>query len=259
MTETETPIPEKSKTRGWEWVLPFFFHPRVTYTKINARGGGIWQVPILIIILASLLEVFVAGSIRKSAAASGEIPLPPGYEYYTPEQQAQYMQAMSATSNSSFLYGLPAIAAVGKVLAAWLIIGGLLHLVITLLGGRGDTGIAMNIVAWAGLPFAVRSIVRAAVIYFSHSLIDSPGLSGFVNLDGGIGTLFLSAFLSLIDIYLIWNAILLMIGVRVTTHLSFPKVIGGVLLTLIVVITIQVLINFGIAKLGGLTIIRPFY
>lgn len=38
--------------------------------------------------------------------------------------------------------------------------GGLLHLVLTMLGGRDSTGGALNIVAWAALPFALRDLVR---------------------------------------------------------------------------------------------------
>ena len=40
----------------------------------------------------------------------GEITYPPDYQYYTPEQQAQYMQAIQSTQGPVFVYVLPSIA-----------------------------------------------------------------------------------------------------------------------------------------------------
>jgi hypothetical protein len=258
---TEAVVPPSPKQGRWhfEWLLQLIFKPRATFQKIIAQGGANWQVPILVLLVTALLEVFAAGYVRQSVAATGEIPLPPGYEYYTPGQQAQYMQAMSSTTSPVFVYVLPALLAAGKVLIGWLLVGGILHLVLTLLGGRGDTGTAMNLVAWSGLPFAVRSFVRAVVIIIGRKLISSPGLSGFISPDGTNTMLFLSSLLSLVDIFLIWHWILLVIGVRVSTGLSRAKVIGGVFFTQMLILLVQVLINFGMSQLSDLTIIRPFF
>jgi hypothetical protein len=259
MSESET-IPSVNQQRHWrfDWILPTLFRSRKTFPQIVARSSSNWQVPVLLLLVAALLEVFASGSIRRAAAAAGEVQLPPGFEYYSPEQQAQFMQASSATSSPAFLYVLPGLGAIGKVLLMWLLVGGILHLVLTLLGGRGDTGAVMNLVAWASLPFVIRSLVRAISIFSTKQLIASPGLSGLVTADSGSWSLFNIAWLSLVDIYMIWYVTLLLIGVRAGTGLSWLKVIGGVLFTVLLVLLSQALIKFGMSKLSDLTIVRPF-
>jgi hypothetical protein len=50
-----------------------------------------------------------------------------------------------------------------------------------------------------------------------------------------------------VDIYLIWNIILLIIGVRTGDGLSRGKAVGGVLITILIVLIFQVLLAFGTA------------
>ena len=56
------------------------------------------------------------------------------------------------------LLALPMIGAVLGALLMWLVVSWLLHLVLTLLGGRGTSQGAINVVAWASLPFVVRAV-----------------------------------------------------------------------------------------------------
>jgi hypothetical protein len=149
--------------------------------------------------------------------------------------------------------------AVGRVLIGWLLAGGLLHLVLTMMGGRGDTGSVMNVVAWAALPLAIRSLVRAIIVYAGHSLIASPGLSGFITSDGGNLRLFLSAFLEAVDIFTVWYVVLLLIGVRAGNGISWPKALTGVFLVVLLILCGQALIRFGTIKLGGMILARPFF
>jgi len=259
MSESEiTPSVDRQRHWRFDWILPALFRPRKTFPQIVARAFSNWQVPVMLLLVAALLEVIAAGNVRRVAAAAGEVSLPPNFEYYSPEQQAQYMQASSATSSPAFLFVLPGLAAIGKVLLQWLLVGGILHLVLTLLGGRGDTGTVMNLVAWASLPLVIRSLVRAISIFSTGQLIASPGLSGLVTSDGGSWALFNIAWLSLVDVYLIWYVALLLIGVRASTGLPWMKVIGGVFFTVLLVLLGQSLLKFGMSKLSDLTVIRPF-
>jgi hypothetical protein len=259
MSETVLAPVESPRRFHFDWVPAVFFHPRQTFAKIASQTRGVWLTPILILSLTALLQVLVTGSIKQAAALSGEVSLPPNFQYYSPEQQAQFQQAMAATSGPVFLYVFPAIVALFRVWLGWLLVGGLLHLVLTMLGGRGDTGAAMNLVAWASLPLALRELVRAAAMYSSKQLISAPGISGFVTPDGGNLSLFLASLLALVDIYLVWHAILLIVGVRAGNGISSAKATGGVFITLLIVLTLQTLISYFTTKLGGLTIIRPFF
>jgi len=134
-----------------------------------------------------------------------------------------------------------------------------LHLVVTLLGGRGETVYSVNLVAWASLPFVVRDLVRIVAMLASGELIESTGLSGFAPPDPSGGVTYLAALLSVIDIYLIWHVLLLITGVRAGNGLSLRKAAGGVLVTIGLVVAFQALMDYMVNRLGGLTIVRPFF
>ncbi len=243
----------------FHWVPALLFRPRQAFARLVAQPGSVWLTPLLLLTITILVSALVGGWIKQQGAMMGELPLPPDFDYYTPEQQAQYMQAAQATQGPVFSYVLPAIAAIGSLWVGWLLVGGLLHLVTTLLGGRGDTGASMNLVAWSALPFALRDIVRIVAMLVTRRLIANPGLSGFAPMgDGGWG-LFLVKFLALIDIYIIWHILLVILGVRAATSLASAKASGGAIFTILVVLLLQAALGYLVAGVGNLTIVRPFF
>ena len=259
MTDALPLLPEKPRRLHLNWLLPILVQPRRTFEKIAAQAQSVWLTPLLILSLTAVFQVIAAGQIKQQAALSGQVELPPGFEYYSPEDQAQFQKAMEATQSPTFIYVLPALAAISGVWAGWLLVGGLLHLSLTMLGGRGAISLAMNIVAWSSLTFAIRELVRTASMLITHRLISNPGLEGFAPAgDGGVA-LYLAAFLSLIDIYIIWHIILLILGVRVASGLSRSKVWAGVLMVILPVLLLQALLTHLVSRLSNLTIIRPFF
>lgn len=112
-----------------------------------------------------------AGRLKVQASQMGQITYPADYQNYTPEQQAQYMQAIQSTQGPVFIYGFPAIASLLGVWIGWLIPSGILHLVTTLFGGSGSTVISMNIVAWASLPVVVRALIQICYMIESNNPI----------------------------------------------------------------------------------------
>jgi len=243
----------------FQWVAEVLFKPRRAFAKITTQNQGVWLTPLLILTLLLAARVLAAGWVGQNFAMTGETPLPPDFQYYTPEQQAQFMQAMQATQGPVFIYVFPLLSGLLGIWLGWLLVGGLLHLVTTMLGGRGDTMSAMNLVAWASLPFAVREGVRVAALVISRQLIQNPGLSGFAPLEPSGFIAYLTAWLPLIDLYLIWHIFLLVLGVRSGISLAPGKALSGVLITMLVVLGLQALISFLSTQLGSLTIIRPFF
>ena len=256
-------IPESNELAGnratIKDLIPFILHPHIGFIMVARQPRRSWALPLLLISFTAVLCLIAAGYLKQQAALTGEVSLPPDFDYFTPEQQAQYFQATQATQSVPFIYILPIIGTVFGIWITWLITGGLLHLITTLLGGRGETLLSMNIVAWASLPLAIRNIVQLTYILLSQKLIISPGLSGFVNPSASNWSLALSALLSLIDIYLIWYVILLVIGVRATMGLSSQKSIGSVIITFVLISMVQAAVQFLIYKIGDLSISRPFY
>ena len=250
---------QQSKRLNFAWVPEMLLHPRRCFQRIASLTIPVWLTPLLILSFAVLINVLLVGRIKSQAAIMGEITYPPDFQYYTPEQQAQFTQAIQSTQGPVFVYVLPAITALLSVWFGWLILGGLMHLVITLFGGRGSTAISMNIVAWSSLPFAIREAVQIIYMLITHKLISNPGLSGF-NLisDSGL-PLFLGHILKLIDIYLLWQIVLMILGVRISTGLNPAKATIGVIITVLIILLLQSGLSYLGSVLGNLNITRPFF
>jgi hypothetical protein len=263
MSETseilEPVIPAAPRRFQWAWVGGVLLRPRRTLAEIAAAGHAVWLTPLLLLSLAALLAVVAAGWARGASAAAGMTEVPPELQYYTPEQMAQYQQAMSATQGPVFRYVFPAVTALIKVWGGWLLLAALLHLILTLLGGRGDLRGALNLVAWSSLPLALRDLVRALATVITRQTVSQPGLAGFAPAAEGSGGLFLGALLGLIDLYLVWQIILLILGVQAANGLSRAKVAAAVGLTFLVLLLAQAGVSAALGGLGGLTMIRPFF
>lgn len=258
-TNLSVPLPEMNSRWRFDWVLPVLLRPRRAFANIIEATSGVSFTPIFLLTLSGLVRALVVGAIEEAAKASGQIQLPPGFEYYTPEQQAQFYQAASATSGPVFVYLLPAIMTVVGVLLGWIILSWLLHLVMTMFGGRGSSQQAINVVAWALLPFVIRDVVRIVAMWSSNSLIGHPGLSGFAPTDDGMMTIYIAALLRNLDIYLLWSILLTGIGLSQSSQLRSGKAWFAILLTLIIVQLVRATPALIAAQFSDLTVIRPFF
>ncbi|MCI0397334.1 MAG: YIP1 family protein [Chloroflexi bacterium] len=253
---------ESYETNGrWRFdlVLPALFRPRRAFARIAPAGTALWHTPIVILLATGLIRTLVAGAVRQAATlAAGPGAPPPGFEFYTPEQQAQLQQAMAATSGPVFVYLLPAVVTLLGVYLGWLVLGGILHLGLTLVGGRGRSQQALNVVAWSLLPFALRDAVRIVAMWASGQPLAGLGLSGFAPTEPGNLTIYLTALLALVDLYLLWHMVLLLAGVRAADNLSRFKAWGVVLIVVVGLLLLRALPALIAAQFSGLTVIRPF-
>ena len=231
-----------------------FTHPRRVFEEMASESRALWLTPMLVLSLMASLVVIVGGYLKSRAALLGEIQLPPDWQFWTPEMQNSYMQAQQATQGPVFTYIIPLVGALTALWVGWLVLAGLLHLGSTLLGGRGSMQSSLNIVAWAGLPLALRDLLRIIFMLATGHLMTSPGLSGFAAQAG-----FLSQVLARVDIFLIWNMILLVIGFGIADGLSRSKAMTNVAVVMLMIILAQAglgLISLGV---GGAVIQRPFF
>lgn len=260
MTETGSlpTLPERPRRLHFEWVLPALFRPAKSFRAIAGSPSDSWLTPILLLTLAALVAVLVGGPLRREAVLNAPPQLPPDFQYYTPEQQAQVLQAQQATASAAFTHLFPALGALTRVWGGWLISGALLHLITTLLGGRATMRSLMNRVAWAGLPFALRDAVRILYMWGSHRLIASPGLSGLASSGQGTLAAIWTALLALVDLYLVWHVLLLVAAVRAESDPGSRRAWVGVVIAQAVLLILQAVPAALIARLSGLTIVRPF-
>jgi hypothetical protein len=196
----------------------------------------------------------MTGYLKTRAAMIGEIPLPRDWQYWSPEMQNNYMQAQQATQGPAFMYVIPLVTSLAGLWLGWLLLAALLHFGSTLLGGRGSMQGALNIVAWASLPLAVRDILRVIFMLSARHAIISPGLSGFASTTG-----FVSQLLGRIDIFLFWNVILLMIGFGIADSLPRAKAVTAVLVVMLLVLVAQAGLGSLGSSFGGLAVQRPFF
>ena len=235
-------------------VFAVFFNPRATFTEMTSESRATWLTPMLLLSVTAVLAVMVAGYLKARATMMGEITLPPDWQWWTPEMQNNYMQAQQATQGPVFLYVMPLVASLTGLWLGWLVLAGLLHLGSTLLGGRGSMQNALNLVAWASLPFAVRDILRVVYMLIARHVIVSPGFSGFAASTG-----FLSQLLARADIFLLWNIILLVIGFTVMDGLSKGKSFANVFIVIALVLLAQAGLATLTSGLGGAAVQRPFF
>jgi hypothetical protein len=252
---TDIPL-EKQPARRFEFsrLLPVLTRPRRTFGEMAADSRATWLTPMLVLSITALLVVLVSGYLKTRAAMMGEVQMPPDWQWWTPEMQSNYMNAQQATQGTTFMYIIPLVGTWTGLWLGWVLVAGLLHLGSTLLGGRGSMQGALNIVAWASLPFAIRDILRVIYMFSAGHAIASPGLSGFSTAPG-----FLTQLLSRLDLFVLWFIVLLIIGFAIADGLSRGKAILDVVVVMMLVLFAQAGIASLFSSLGGQAVQRPFF
>ena len=247
---------EKPPARRFDFshLFSILTRPRAAFGEIVAEARSTWLTPMLVLTVTAILVVVVGGYLKTRAAMMGEVQLPPDWQYWSPEMQNNYMQAQQATQGVTFRYIIPLVGALTAVWFGWVLFAGLLHLGSTLLGGRGSMQGALNVVAWASLPFAIRDLLRIIYMLSAGHSITSPGLSGFAASSG-----FLSQILARLDIFMIWYVILLVIGFAIADGLPRGKAVVGVIVVMLLVMFAQAGLGTLTSSLGGQAVQRPFF
>lgn len=240
-----------------DWLLKLAIRPKKTLEQILSGNKANWQTPLLVLAVADMLEAIVAGPIKKAAIEMGT-NLPPGFEYYSPEQQQQFMQAQASQSSMLFLYVFPILGLLLGILISWFLLRSLLHLSLTLAGSREKSMLSGNLAAWSTMPLIFRSLVRIIAMLATRSVISAKGLSGLVTASNGAGQ-FLAAFMALIDLYFIWQVVLILIGSEKISALPRLKAWGASLVAIVILLLLQALPGFLSAQLSGLSMTRMFF
>jgi hypothetical protein len=214
----------------------------------------LWNLPMLVLSVTTVLAIVASGYFRARAAMMGTGSLPQDFQYWSPEMQQNYYQAQQAMQGPVFLYVIPLVGALVSLWLGWLILGGLLHLASTLLGGRGSMGSALNVAGYAMLPFAVRDVLRIIFMLISQHAITSPGLSGFTTNAG-----FWAQLLSHADVFLLWQMLLLIMGMQAADDLRRDRAVIAVAGVVLVMVLVQSGLGSLSMSLGGMAVQRPFF
>jgi hypothetical protein len=235
MSEENAPAPERWGILRLFWGI--IVRPRATLEYLREQGARTWWLPALLAVLLVVLPILVAAPItarqtREAMLATQEqMEERQGMEL-SAEQRAQ-MESMAASPLIIVVF--PAtLGAVGQVVG-WLVWAGALYLAGIVLGGRSTFGQMLRMVLWTWLPHALRGLLQTVYILASGELITNPGLSGLVQdsrpvaemiaAPPSLNQMLLVGFLSKVDLFLVWNLILLVIGMRAFTRLPRVKAI----------------------------------
>lgn len=254
MTEAEldTLNNEHPRRLHFEWLLPMFFRPRRTLGKIAEQNHGVWLAPLLVLSLLVIIAALAASPIRKQAAQMGS-EIPAGFEYWSAEQQEQYMQAQADSAGPTFTLIFPAVSALLGLWVSWFLLGSILHLALTLTGSRSSNAAALNLAGWASLPLGLRSIVQTIAMLVKSQLIAGPGLSGFISSDATGVAFYLRSMLGFVDIYFLWMVALLLVGAVLISGMRRGKAWVTTLVAVLILLALQALPGFIGSQLSGLS------
>lgn len=204
-------------------ILGIIDRPRATFQAIMARPHWpVWLTPLFIFIvcLAVLLVVEAPYQVElaRQQAEQQLATLPAG--------QSEAARAMMETTLS-----LPFMLGAGLAFgAAALVIGVLaqavfLYFAALVLGGEANFGSIFRVSLWSRFPVAMGVLVRAGFTAVSQQMIHYPGLSFLV----GTGNFFqdgqnpLYVLFSQLDLFWLWQVLLLVIGLMVAARLGQGK------------------------------------
>jgi hypothetical protein len=259
----ETTVPEikeknKKNPLHFEWILPVIFQPRKTIEKITSQEKSAWLTPLLVVSVLIILATLVAGPIKRNIIQMG-LNIPENFQYYSAEQQAQFQSAQANRTSPLFLYVFPAVTSLAGLWVSWFLLSSLMHLSLTLAGSRSQNVRSYNLAAWSYLPIAVRQLVQIVAMIATKTVVNSPGLSGFMASGSKGAAAFAAALLGLIDLYFIWQIILLLIGVIPLSSLKRSSAWVATAVSLIILMVLQSVPGFLSSALGGLTTSTPFF
>jgi hypothetical protein len=249
---------KKKNPFHFEWVLPGFIKARQTFQKITSEEKPVWLTPLLLLSALIILSVVVAAPIKRNIINMG-MNIPENFQYYTADQQAQFMSAQANRTSPLFLYVFPALTKLAGLWFSWFILSSLLHLSLTLSGSRANNTRSYNLVGWSYLPIGLRYLIQILAMLFSQKVISSPGLSGFLAADASGMAAFGSALLGLIDVFFIWQIALLLIGVIPLSGLKKSKAWTATAVSLLILVLLQAVPGIITHALSGLSTSTSFY
>ncbi len=258
-------------------------HPRQVFAELeNENHKADWKSPIivigLILILASLMSVTSSSGTSATQAQTYGSNTSTGFSNMSPggmqgggpmgmggqtqstattdQSSATDETATSTTASSSTLLSkiLSAAGALLSFVLTWLLVGSLANLISISLGGQGNTKLATVFSAWACVPIGIRSLMQIMYVLATGNSIQAVGLSGFAPTSSTTLATLLEKILAQIDIYSIWQTVLLVIGMGVMTKLDKKKSIVIAVTSIVIVVLLKSLLGLGVEKIASINV-----
>lgn len=248
----------ESPKRHWRYLLEIFYAPRRVFNDLANIEVNAWRIPMLLLTALIILAALAGGPARLQHTLMNLEQPPDDFLYWTPEQQNQFAEGQIAMQGPLFTVIFPMIGSLAGLWLGWFLLSSILHLLMTLKGSRQSREAYLNFVAWAAVPFALRSLVQSVALLSTRQEINYPGLSGLISQQAGGWQVYLGLVLELVDLYGIWFVILLLVGSPIISDLKTSKAISTALIALLIFIVLALIPGIVRTQLGGLGAVRPF-
>jgi hypothetical protein len=234
-----------------EWIFSILLHPRKTIQKILEQEKPVWLTPLLVLSVLVIIAGLIAWPIRRDAIINGAT-LPADFQYYSTEMQTQFLNAQATQSSALFTFIFPVLGSLVGIWLGWFLMSSILHMSHFISGSSAEKLGYFNLTAWAMTPLLLRQVIQILAMLFSRTAISATGLSGFITATGG-GSAYLAGILGQVDIYFIWQVILLLLGVVPLSGLTRTKSWTATAITLLIMVLLFALPHFLSSILSGFT------
>lgn len=176
------------------------------------RRWLLWVLPALLVIV-SLVVVSVANAPYLAELQKQEMQQ--SIASMSPEQAAQAEKTMEMMGKPSTLMLVSAVGGTIATAIGWLITAIILYFGSLLVGGESKFGDMFSVAVWSAIPGAIRNFTMAGYTLASGVMIKYPGLSSI----GATGNYSVDsktwqfALFGGIDLFLLWSAVLTILGV----------------------------------------------
>jgi len=197
--------------------------PVRTLTYLHDCPQRTWLAPVILAILLVTAQSLVTVPVANQAAAAqmeeqlAQMPI---------DQRAQIEGRMHQGPSLPLLAGTMLVGGLIGLCARWLFRSGAIHLFSLGLGGRNRFNQVFSMVVWTWVPLLVRSLLQTLYIAFSGTLPAHQGLAAYLAALGQplpAGTSYALLSQTQLDLFALWNLMLLALGVLITTGLSRVK------------------------------------
>jgi hypothetical protein len=258
----------------FELLLSFLIHPGKMAGQIIQKQAT-WLTPLLVVSLMILIRGWF------SVSATNVVPIekipPPnqgpvgvsenqlitsktggggggggGGSELTPVPDGTQLIETPTTSGNQIL---PALATTAGLWVGWFLLGILLFIGMVIGGSPNTFTETLNLVGWSCLPLGIRQIplliTSLALPSFSAN---TAGLSALVDSTNvGVTNEFLISILKMIDIYFVWQVVLILVIMKKISPLSTKRVLAVTLSTMVIFLLLAAMPGFLTVLFGQLT------
>ena len=213
----------RSETPTPNLLWGILIQPVHTLTYLRDHPQRTWLAPVILAILLVVAQALVIVPVANQAATEG---LEEQLAQMPAEERARIEERMGRGTNLPLLAGTALISGLIGLWVRWLFRAGAIHLFSLGLGGRNRFNQVFSMVVWTWMPLLMRSLLQTLNIAFSGTLPTHRGLAAYLAALGQpLPTGAHYALLSQVqlDLFALWNLMLLASGVLIVTELSRAK------------------------------------